>query len=155
RICADDKRWLRKVCSVVALPTDHLYHRLASVYDFIYGAALHPGRRRAIARLAPRAGESILEVGVGTGVGLGEYPSDCRVIAVDLSASMLKQARDRIVRQGVTHVTLCQMDAQALSFRDAAFDAVYAPYVINVVPNPIAVTREMLRVCRPGGRLVL
>jgi phosphatidylethanolamine/phosphatidyl-N-methylethanolamine N-methyltransferase len=46
------------------------------------------------------------------------------------------------------------MDAARLAFPGERFDAVYAPYVINVVPDPLGVTREMLRVCRPGGRLV-
>ncbi len=42
-----------------------------------------------------------------------------------------------------------------MAFPDEQFDAVYAPYVVNVVPDPVPVGREMLRVCRPGGRLVL
>jgi phosphatidylethanolamine/phosphatidyl-N-methylethanolamine N-methyltransferase len=46
------------------------------------------------------------------------------------------------------------MDATELKFPDNSFDIVYAPYFINCVPDPIAVTREMRRVCRPGGRLV-
>jgi phosphatidylethanolamine/phosphatidyl-N-methylethanolamine N-methyltransferase len=106
-------------------------------------------------RLAPRAGESILEVGVGTGLSAVHYPRDCRVTAIDLSGAMLDRARARIVRHGTTHVRLCRMDAAHLAFRDAQFDAVYAPYVLNVVPDPVVVAREMLRVCRPHGRLVL
>jgi phosphatidylethanolamine/phosphatidyl-N-methylethanolamine N-methyltransferase len=47
------------------------------------------------------------------------------------------------------------MDAARLGFSDAQFDAVYAPYLINVVPDPVRVAQEMLRVCRPGGRIVL
>ena len=47
------------------------------------------------------------------------------------------------------------MDAANLKFADDTFDIVYAPYVISVVPDPVAVTREMVRVCRPGGRIVI
>jgi phosphatidylethanolamine/phosphatidyl-N-methylethanolamine N-methyltransferase len=47
------------------------------------------------------------------------------------------------------------MDAANLKFADDTFDIVYAPYVISVVPDPVAVTREMVRVCRPGGRVVI
>ena len=47
------------------------------------------------------------------------------------------------------------MDAADLKFADDSFDIVYAPYVISVVPNPVAVVREMRRVCRPGGRIVI
>jgi phosphatidylethanolamine/phosphatidyl-N-methylethanolamine N-methyltransferase len=51
-------------------------------------------------------------------------------------------------------IGLIQMDATELKFPDNSFDVVYAPYFISCVPDPIAVTREMRRVCRPGGRLV-
>ena len=47
------------------------------------------------------------------------------------------------------------MDAANLKFADDTFDIVYAPYVISVVPDPVAVTREMHRVCRPGGRILM
>jgi phosphatidylethanolamine/phosphatidyl-N-methylethanolamine N-methyltransferase len=132
-----------------------LYAQLAPLYDVIYGGALQHGRGRAMERLAPRAGESILEVGVGTGISAVHYPRECRVTAIDLSAAMLDRARTRIVRHGTTHVRLCRMDAARLAFREAQFDAVYAPYVLNVVPDPVGVAREMLRVCRPHGRIVL
>ncbi len=52
-------------------------------------------------------------------------------------------------------VDLLQMDAARLAFPDASFDAVYVPYTINVVPDPIAVGRELVRVCRDGGRIVM
>ena len=135
--------------------TIELYRRLAPLYDVLYGAMLQPGRRRALARLAPRSGESILEVGVGTGFGLVDYPVACRVVGIDLSSSMIAHACARLRRRRLNHVALCRMDAAHLAFADAHFDAVYAPYVINVVPEPTRVAREMLRVCRPGGRLVL
>jgi phosphatidylethanolamine/phosphatidyl-N-methylethanolamine N-methyltransferase len=48
-----------------------------------------------------------------------------------------------------------EMDAAALTFADATFDIVYAPYLISVVPDPVAVAREMRRVCKPGGRIVV
>src|SRR5262249_37873903 len=115
---------------------------------------LQPGRRRAMAALDPRPGESVLEVGVGTGVGLTHYPRGCRVTAIDLSAPMMAHAASRRREHGLTSVSLCPMNAQQLAFADGVFDAVYAPYVINVVPDPVAAAREMLRVCRRGGRLV-
>jgi phosphatidylethanolamine/phosphatidyl-N-methylethanolamine N-methyltransferase len=108
-----------------------------------------------MARLAPASGERILEVGVGTGLSAVSYPRRCRVFAIDASQAMLDQARSRLARRRVGHVTLCRMDAAHLGFPDETFDAVYAPYLINLVPDPVAVAREMLRVCRPYGRLVL
>jgi len=68
---------------------------------------------------------------------------------------MLEKAHGRIARKAVPNVQLMQMDAADLKFADNTFDIVYAPYVISVVPDPVAVTHEMRRVCRPGGRIVI
>lgn len=131
------------------------YARLAPLYDVVYGALLQPGRRRALTRLAAEPGERILEVGVGTGLTLGRYPAGCFVTAVDVSGPMLGRAAARRDRHALTHVHLSRMDAMKLAFADAAFDAVYVPYLLNVVPDPLRAVREIARVCRPGGRVVL
>jgi len=132
-----------------------VYENLAWVYDLVFGPALHPGRVDAIQRMGIQPGDRVLEVGVGTGINATLYPSDCSVTGIDLSSSMLEKARDRVARKGVHNVRLLQMDAANLKFADDAFDIVYAPYVISVVPDPVTVTREMFRVCRPGGRIVI
>jgi phosphatidylethanolamine/phosphatidyl-N-methylethanolamine N-methyltransferase len=135
--------------------TATLYRRLAPLYDVLYGALLQPGRRRAMTRLAPRDGERILEIGVGTGFGLAAYPRRARVGAIDLSSAMIARARARSTRLGLRQIAFSRMDGEALAFPDHTFDAVYAPYVLNVVPDPLRLVGEMRRVCRPGGRLVL
>jgi len=132
-----------------------VYENLASVYDFTFGPALHPGRVDAIQRMGIRPGDRVLEVGVGTGINAALYPRECAVTGVDLSSSMLDKARDRIARKGVRNVRVMEMDAANLKFADDSFDFVYAPYVISVVPDPVSVAREMRRVCRPGGRIVI
>lgn len=132
-----------------------VYQRLAPFYDIVYGAGLAHGRRVAMHRLAPRDGERILEIGVGTGLSACAYPAGCRVVAVDLSPAMLTRARTRLRRRHIANVSLCQMDAGCLAFPDAHFDAIYAPYILNVVPDPLRVVGEMRRVCGRGGRLVL
>ena len=53
------------------------------------------------------------------------------------------------------NVRLLQMDAADLRFADNSFDIVYAPYLISVVPDPVKVAREMRRVCKPGGRIII
>jgi phosphatidylethanolamine/phosphatidyl-N-methylethanolamine N-methyltransferase len=55
----------------------------------------------------------------------------------------------------VENVRLLEMDAADIKFSDGSFDIVYAPYLISVVPDPVAVVREMHRVCRPGGKIIL
>src|SRR5262245_45339345 len=140
---------------MMSTTTIELYHRLAPVYDMFYGATLQPGRRPALTRLAPPPGQLIRVRGAGPGLGLDQQPQGCRVVAIDRSARMMARAGTRLRRHRLRHIHLCRMDATHLAFSDDRFDAVYAPYVVNVVPEPVLVGREMLRVCRPGGRLVL
>jgi phosphatidylethanolamine/phosphatidyl-N-methylethanolamine N-methyltransferase len=143
--------------SLMSLETDvveGVYGKMASVYDLFFGLPLHHGRAAAIHRMGIKTGEQILEVGVGTGMSLPLYPRRCDVTAVDLSESMLERAHARLARYGIRNVRLIQMDATHLKFPDNSFDIVYAPYFISCVPDPIGVTREMRRVCRPGGRIV-
>jgi len=146
-----------RALSVTAVENDFVtgvYEKLASVYDFVFGPTLHAGRLRAIQRMAIRPGDRVLEVGVGTGINAGLYPRDCIVTGIDLSASMLEKARERVARKDIVNMRLLEMDAADLRFADGAFDIVYAPYLISVVPDPITVAREMGRVCRRGGRII-
>src|SRR5713101_753561 len=134
---------------------NRVYEKLASVYDFTFGPTLHPGRVHAIQRMGSRAGDRVLEVGVGTGINAALYPRDCTVTGIDLSGPMLEKARDRVARKGIRNVRLLEMDAADLKFADETFDIVYAPYLISVVPDPVVVAREMRRVCRTGGRIIV
>jgi len=92
---------------------------------------------------------------VGTGINAALYPRECSVTGIDLSSSMLEKARERVARKELTNVRLLEMDAADIKFADNTFDIVYAPYLISVVPDPVAVVGEMRRVCRPGGRIIL
>jgi phosphatidylethanolamine/phosphatidyl-N-methylethanolamine N-methyltransferase len=146
-----------RALSVTAVENDFVegvYENLASWYDWFFGPTLHAGRVQAIQRMGIRSGDQVLEVGVGTGINAMLYPRDCSVVGVDLSASMLEKARDRVARKGITNVRLLEMDAAELKFADNAFDIVYAPYLISVVPDPVKVAAEMSRVCKRGGRVI-
>jgi phosphatidylethanolamine/phosphatidyl-N-methylethanolamine N-methyltransferase len=146
-----------RALSVAAVENDfvaRVYENLAWAYDFVFGPTLHQGRVHAIQRMGIRRGERVLEVGVGTGINADLYPRDCAVTGIDLSGSMLDKARERVIRKDIHNVRLLEMDAADLKFADGAFDIVYAPYLISVVPDPVAVAREMRRVSRPGGRII-
>jgi phosphatidylethanolamine/phosphatidyl-N-methylethanolamine N-methyltransferase len=134
---------------------DGVYSKLSPVYDAVFGAVLQPGRIAAVAQMGKTPGTRVLEVGVGTGIGARLYPRSFEVLGIDLCADMLENARRRIVREGLHHITLERMDAANLAIDDNSFDVVYAPYVLSVVPDPVRVAREMRRVCRPGGRIVI
>lgn len=147
-----------RALSVTAVESDfveRVYERLASVYDLTFGPTLHPGRLHARERMVIASGDRILEVGVGTGINASLYPSHCHVTGIDLSTSMLDKARERVARQGLRNIRLLEMDAAALTFADNSFDIVYAPYLVSVVPDPVHVVKEMRRVCRPGGRIII
>jgi phosphatidylethanolamine/phosphatidyl-N-methylethanolamine N-methyltransferase len=131
------------------------YARWAPVYDLVFGAVFERGRQAAVAA-AGRIGGRILEVGVGTGISLPLYSSNCRLCGVDISAPMLRKAQERVADLNLANVEgLWVMDAEHLSFPDKSFDVVVAQYVITTVPNPEATLDEFARVLKPGGEIVL
>jgi phosphatidylethanolamine/phosphatidyl-N-methylethanolamine N-methyltransferase len=134
---------------------ERVYQNIAKVYDYTYGPTLHPGRIEAIEKMRIRPGTQVLEVGVGTGINLGMYPRTAKVTGIDLSSRMLEKAKKRIAEKGLVNCDVLEMDATKMTFADNSYDVVYAPYVISVVPDPVAVAKEMYRVCRPGGRVVI
>jgi phosphatidylethanolamine/phosphatidyl-N-methylethanolamine N-methyltransferase len=147
-----------RALSVTAVENDfvtRVYEKLASVYDLTFGPTLHPGRLQARDRMGVKPGDRILEVGVGTGINIALYPRNCHITGIDLSTPMLEKAHERVSRDGLSNVRLFEMDAAKLTFPDASFDIVYAPYLVSVVSDPVQVAREMRRVCRPGGKIII
>ncbi|WP_158806733.1 class I SAM-dependent methyltransferase [Beijerinckia sp. L45] len=131
------------------------YARWAPVYDLTFALVMRPGRVAAAAA-ASRPGGRVLDVGVGTGLELPMFDPATRLTGVDLSRPMLARARERVKTQALVNVEgLVVMDAMRLAFADATFDAVVAPYVLTVVPDPQASLDEWARVVKPGGEIVL
>jgi len=144
---------------VAALDTASIleaYRRWAGVYDTVFGGISSKGRQRAVDLVNRLPGRDVLEVGVGTGLALPHYNRDKRITGIDLSVEMLCKARERTKRDGLPHVqTLHEMDAEATSFLDNAFDIAVAMFVASVVPNPRRLLAEMRRLVRPGGNILL
>ena len=133
-----------------------IYNQLAPVYNFVYGKLFfNEGRRVAIELLELEPGHRVLEVGVGTGLTLPMYPLDCKITGIDLSEAMLREARELIRNQRVEHAEVKYMNANHLEFPDNHFDAVLGNLFISATSDPDGAMREMKRVCKPGGMLVL
>ena len=141
--------------AVESSSVERFYAQMAGSYDWMFGPLLQAGRREAILSLRLRRGDHILEVGIGTGLTTPFYPTHCRVTGIDISEPMLHKARRYVDNGGTRQLTLSRMDAMSLAFPDQSFDVVYAAYVMSVVPDPVRALREMARVCRPHGRIVL
>ena len=145
---------MRRNTSPIRL-TRKRYDRLAPFYDLLE----KPLEALRFARWRTRLGkwlseDRILEVGVGTGKNMRYYPQGGRVTAIDISPSMLARARRKVGASRVK-VDLVEMDVQNLAFPDHSFDTVLATFVFCSVPDPVQGLRELLRVCQPGGRLLL
>ena len=131
------------------------YALYSPIYDFIFDRIFHPGRVAAVKLLDIQPDERILEVGIGTGLNLPLYPPHCRLTGIDLSDKMLEKAQAKIEELDLDNVTLKVMDASAMDFADNEFDREVATYVISAVPDPLGVLREMRRVVKPGGVIVI
>jgi len=134
---------------------ERAYELLAPVYDFIFDWIFAPGRQAAISHLGLQSNETVLEVGIGTGLNLPLYPPSCRLTGIDLSGEMLDKAVERTHKLAMSGVVLKVMDATSMDFADDAFDKALATYTISAVPDPVAVLREMRRVVKPGGIIVI
>lgn len=96
----------------------------------------------------------VLEVGVGTGKNIPFYPKDVEVTAIDFSEKMLEKAVKKRDELGAK-VDLRLMDAQKMDFPDRTFDTVITTCVFCTVPDPVAGLREIRRVCKPDGQVVM
>ncbi len=130
------------------------YQRLSPWYDRMEGMAEARYRPWRIKLWKQVLGPRVLEVGVGTGKNIPFYPTGMNITAIDLTPGMLEYARVRAVNLN-TSVDLRLGDIQKLDFPDASFDTAVATFVFCSVPDPVMGLRELRRVVRPGGQVLL
>lgn len=132
------------------------YDGFARWYDLVEGIPdLLLGVRKLRKRVLQQATGRILEVAVGTGKNLPYYPSlSIEVTAIDMSKGMLDGARIRAKNLSL-NVSFAVMDAEALSFPDRTFDTVVSSLTVCTFPDPASALRQMARVCKPEGKVLL
>lgn len=131
-----------------------LYDNLSRFYDRL-AASERPYIAMGLQELAVQPGERAAEIGTGTGWALARLAqAGGRVCGCDLSAGMLRAARARLRREGLS-AGLCRADALALPFAGASLDALFMSFTLELfAPAALeAVLDECRRTLRPGGRL--
>ena len=131
-----------------------MYDGFARWYDWAEAIPEVLGVSKLRRTLLRRASGSVLEVAVGTGKNLNFYPESCSITAADLSRQMLNVARSRAGNLSA-HVSLLLTNAEALPFDSKSFDTVVSTLSTCTFPNPVAALREMRRVCRTDGKILL
>lgn len=135
--------------------TKGIYDFQSLFYDATFGRLVKRRIARAIGHMSIDHEDKVLDLGIGTGASLSFYPQHARIVGVDLSSGMLREARKKIRERKLDRVDVFQADALRLPFADNTFDHVFISHVISVVSDPYKLIREAQRVARPDARIVM
>ncbi len=151
---AQEHRVLSRVDEKATALVRARYDRQASSYDRWQGileGVQRPWRKRLWGMVK---GPRVLEAGVGTGLNMPFWPAHVEATAIDLAPRMLERARKRAADLALV-ADLRVADVQALEFPDSCFDTAVATCVFCSVPDPVLGLRELGRVVRPDGQILL
>lgn len=133
-----------------------IYNRLSWAYDAVdwfTGNTTHRLRRRIMPFL-PDAGSRVLEIGMGSGKLHMELAPHYDMAGIDLAPGMVELTRRRLSQRRLSSL-LAVADACALPWPAATFDAVFSTFVFSAIPNAARALDEMIRITRPGGKVIL
>jgi len=132
--------------------TQKRYNRIAGLYDILEAPMEHMFSKWRKELLKDARGKT-LEVGIGTGKNISHYPDGVELTGIDFSEKMMERARKRANNH--PRVKLLLMDAQNMSFEDNSFDTVVTSCVFCSVPDPLQSLKEIKRVCKTGGKILM
>jgi len=130
------------------------YNRASRFYDILGSPMEMMSLREWRINLMKELNGYVLEVGVGTGKNIEYYPDDINITAIDFSEKMLEKANEKAEKYN-KNATLLKMDAQDMKFPDNSFETVFTTCVFCSVPDPIKGLKEMKRVCKPNGKIIM
>lgn len=152
---ADKQRTRENVKSMfddIAPTYDRLNHILSLSIDRLW-------RRRVVRIVRRAAAKQILDMATGTGdlaIDMARHIDDATILGADLSPEMLEVARQKVARLGLTErISLTECDAEHINLPDESVDAVTVAFGVRNFENREACLRELARVIRPGGTLVV
>lgn len=153
---------------VASLPASQMFkNRDASSYDLLTdefdrftNRLSRPLATRMISLAGLQPSDRVLDIGTGTGIvalqGAQIIGPDGKILGIDLSDGMLAAVKAKVMQAGLSdRVELRKMDAEALDLADQSFDVVLSLFALYHFPNPLVALKEMFRVLRPGGRLII
>jgi phosphatidylethanolamine/phosphatidyl-N-methylethanolamine N-methyltransferase len=124
------------------------------IYDLVADRIFRNYRRRSIELLQAKPDDAILIVGAGTGLDLTYLQGYTRITANDITPGMITKLTARADKLGIP-VEAHVMDGQQLSYADNSFDAVILHLIIAVIHDPVACIKEVERVLKPGGTVMV
>lgn len=137
------------------------YDRIASIYDSMEGMmekgkmeSWRKGLWQRVKENLPESDGKLLEAGVGTGKNIQYYPDNIELYAIDFSEKMLNKARQKADAYA-EDINLLQMDIQNLDFPDNFFNIIVTSCVFCSVPDPVKGLRELKRVCKKDGKVIM
>ena len=128
------------------------YNRIAKFYD-ILDKPMEMAASGWREKLLQEAKGKVLEVGIGTGKNIPHYPHNVELTGIDFSPKMVEIARKKTKNR--EDVTILEMDAEEMDFNDNSFDTVITSCVFCSVPDPVQGLKEIKRVCKSGGKIVM
>ena len=129
------------------------YNQVARVFDFFRKGDMRRWGGVQKDHFKQMRGK-VLQIGVGTGMEIINFPPGLDITGIDLSPKMLERALWR-AKQYQGKIRFCLMNAESLAFPDDTFDTVATVCVFCTVPHPIAGLKECRRVLKPGGKLLM